>query len=149
MGVFECKELSGQIFSYIYPILNVNILHYFKHIHELAKETKRVENGLLCKNFILNDFSNNQYNYCNCDKQAKEIWQAQQEKYNRKKARAKKYKVSYYLKVSNDRINQSPNSHTNYRRQQRALSPTLGLKTKQRSKIGRRRLWSSPRSSKN
>ncbi|KAL5827103.1 hypothetical protein ACOSQ3_018937 [Xanthoceras sorbifolium] len=57
-----------------------------------------VENDFLCKNCILNDLSDDLYDYYNSNKSAKEIWDALQKKYDTEKTEAKKYVVSRYMK---------------------------------------------------
>ncbi|XP_062088365.1 uncharacterized protein LOC133794941 [Humulus lupulus] len=69
---------------------------------EKDKQTKAleacVENDFLCKNFILNGLSDDLYDYYNSDKNAKEIWNALQKKYDTEEAGTNKYAVSRYLK---------------------------------------------------
>ena len=57
-----------------------------------------IENDFLCKNYILNGLADDLYDYYNCDKSAKEIWEALQKKYDTEEAGTKKYAVSRYMK---------------------------------------------------
>ncbi|XP_062114213.1 uncharacterized protein LOC133825265 [Humulus lupulus] len=57
-----------------------------------------VENDFLCRNFILNGLSDDLYYYYNSNKNAKEIWDALQKKYDIEEVGTKNYAVNRYLK---------------------------------------------------
>src|SRR4030042_2519885 len=56
------------------------------------------ENDYLCKNYILNGLTDELYDYYSRYKNAKEVWDALEKKYDTEKAGVKKYAVSRYLK---------------------------------------------------
>ncbi|KAF1882580.1 hypothetical protein Lal_00002758, partial [Lupinus albus] len=56
------------------------------------------ENDYLCKNFILNELSDDLYDYYISYKSAKLVWQTLKRKYDIEEAETKKYVVSRYLK---------------------------------------------------
>ncbi|XP_038882321.1 uncharacterized protein LOC120073565 [Benincasa hispida] len=56
------------------------------------------EKDFLCKNSLLNDLTDDLYNYYSTMKRTKEVWDALQKKYDTEAAGSKKYAVSHYLK---------------------------------------------------
>lgn len=82
-----------------YALNNGKLELFVKPIETQTKDYQYwVEDGFLCKIFILNGLVGDLYDYYNLDKSTKKIWVAFQKKYDIEKVETKKYAVSRYLK---------------------------------------------------